>query len=59
MHGPASKLKFAQDIGKPKIGNLHSVGRVLVKHSQEILDKLRQNIGNGYLLKTILRMLED
>ena len=35
-----SKLKFArrQDIGKPEIGNLHSVGQVLVKNSQEISD---------------------
>ena len=33
-------LKFArgQDIGKPEIGNLHSVGQVLVRNSQEISD---------------------
>ena len=41
MHGPASKLKFAQDIGKPKIGNLHSLGLVLVKHLQEILENMK------------------
>ena len=37
---PVGKLKFArqQDIGKPEIGNLHSVGQVLVKNSQEISD---------------------
>ena len=37
---PVGNLKFArgQDIGKPEIGNLHSVGQVLVRNSQEISD---------------------
>ena len=41
MHSPATNLKFAQDIGKPKIGNLHSLGLVLVKHLQEILENMK------------------